>query len=86
MPELSRFMGIIIRMYLEDHNPPHFHAFYNDSKALFSIEPLEMIDGKLPPRIHGVVIEWASMYKDELLDNWNRLQNEQKPKKIKPLV
>ena len=73
-------------MYLRDHNPPHFHAFYNDWKALFSIEPLEMIEGSLPPRIHGVVIEWASMHKDELFDNWNRLQNEQKPKKIKPLV
>ena len=79
-------MGIIIRMYLQDHNPPHFHAFYNDSKALFSIDPLEMVEGNLPPRIHGVVIEWASMHKDELLDNWNKLQNEQKPKKIKPLV
>ena len=86
MPELSRFMGIIIRMYLGDHNPPHFHAFYNDSKALFSIEPLEMLEGRLPPRIHGVVIEWASMHKGELLDNWNRLQKEQKPKKIEPLV
>ena len=86
MPELSRFMGIIIRMYLGDHNPPHFHAFYNDYKSLFSINPLEMIEGKLPPRIHGVVIEWASMHIDELLDNWNKLQNEQKPKKIKPLV
>lgn len=86
MPEISRFMGIIIRMYLQDHNPPHFHAFYNDSKALFSIDPLEMVEGNLPPRIHGVVIEWASMHKDELLDNWNKLQNEQKPKKIKPLV
>jgi hypothetical protein len=86
MPEISRFMGIIIRMYLQDHNPPHFHAFYNDSKALFSIDPLEMVEGNLPPRIHGVVIEWISMHKDELLDNWNKLQNEQKPKKIKPLV
>lgn len=79
-------MGIIIRMYLEDHNPPHFHAFYNDFKALFSIEPLEMIEGDLPPRIHGIVIEWASMHKDDLFDNWNRLQNQLKPKKIKPLV
>lgn len=86
MPEISRFMGIIIRMYLGDHNPPHFHAFYNDSKALFSIEPLEMLEGRLPPRIHGVVIEWASMHKDELLDNWNKLQKEEKPKKIEPLV
>lgn len=86
MPEISRFLGIIIRMYLGDHNPPHFHASYSGCKALFSIEPLEMIEGMLPPRIHGVVIEWASMHKDELFDNWNRLQQEQKPKKIKPLV
>jgi Domain of unknown function (DUF4160) len=86
MPEISRFFGIIIRMYIEDHNPPHFHAFYNEHKALFSIGPLELIEGELPPRIHGIVIEWASMHKGELLDNWNRLLKEQKPKKIKPLV
>lgn len=86
MPEISRFMGIIIRMYIGDHNPPHFHAFYNEYKALFSIEPLDMMEGDLPPRIHGIVIEWASIHKDEILDNWNKLQNQQKPKKIKPLV
>lgn len=86
MPEISRFMGIIIRMYIGDHNPPHFHAFYNEYKALFLIEPLDMMEGDLPPRIHGIVIEWASIHKDEILDNWNKLQNQQKPKKIKPLV
>lgn len=79
-------MGIIIRMYLGDHNPPHFHAFYNEYMALFSIDPLEMIEGNLPARIHGVVIDWASMHSEELVDNWLRIQNEQKPKKIQPLV
>lgn len=61
MPEISRFLGIVIRMFASDHNPPHFHAIYNDYEAQFSIELLEMIKGKLPPRIHGIVIEWASI-------------------------
>jgi hypothetical protein len=88
MPEISRFFGIIIRMYTaeKEHNPPHFHADYNEYEAMFSIDPLEQIKGKLPPRIYGVVMEWALIHQKELMNNWNRLQNEQSIKKIKPLV
>lgn len=86
MPEISRFLGIIIRMYSAEHNPPHFHATYNDHEALFSIDSLDLIGGKLPPRIHGIVVEWASIHQKELMQNWNNLQNEKPPKKIKPLV
>lgn len=86
MPEISRFLGIVIRMYLADHNPPHFHASYNDFEAQFSIDPLEMLGGKLPHRIHGLVIEWASLHQKELMENWNKLQDELPVKKIKPLV
>lgn len=50
MPEVSRFLGISIKMYFSDHNPPHFHAFYGDDEAVFSIEPLEVIKGALKPR------------------------------------
>jgi Domain of unknown function (DUF4160) len=86
MPEVSRFLGIRIRMYSSEHNPPHFHAIYNDYEGQFSIDPLELIEGNLPPRIHGIVIEWAASHKKELMQNWGRLQNEQPIKKIKPLV
>lgn len=86
MPEISRFLGIVIRMFPSEHNPPHFHAIYNDFEAQFSIDPLEMLEGNLPPRIHGIVIEWASFHQKELMANWIKLRNEQPIKKIKPLV
>jgi len=86
MPEISRFLGIIIRMFAADHNPPHFHAVYDEFEAQFSIDPLELLKGKLPPRIHGIVIEWASIHQKELIENWNKLQDEKPIKKIKPLV
>jgi hypothetical protein len=86
MPELSRFLGIVIRMFFSDHNPPHFHVVYNDHEAQFSIENLKILEGNLPPRIHGLVIEWASMYQKELMDNWKKVQDEKPVKKIKPLV
>ena len=86
MPEISRFLGIVIRMFPLEHNPPHFHAIYNDFEAQFSIDPLEMLEGKLPARIQGIVVEWASIHQKELLDNWNKLREEKPIKKIKPLV
>lgn len=86
MPEISRFLGIVIRMYAREHNPPHFQAYYGEYEASFSIDPLEMIKGKLPPRIHGLVIEWASMHTEELMKNWVILQNGKLFNKIEPLV
>lgn len=73
-------------MYFSDHNPPHFHAFYGDDEAVFSIEPLEVIKGALKPRIEGLVIEWAKMHTKELLKNWELLKDEKRFNKIKPLV
>ena len=86
MPEISRFLGIVIRMFASEHNPPHFHAIYNEFEAQFSIDPLDIIKGKLPSRIHGIVVEWASIHQKELLQNWNNLRDRQPTKKIKPLV
>lgn len=62
MPQISRFFGIIISMFYEEHNPPHFHAFYGDFSAEISINELTLISGKLPSRALGLVIEWASMH------------------------
>lgn len=86
MPEISRFLGIVIQMFSSEHNPPHFHAIYNGQRAQFSIDPLEMIEGNLPPRIQRYVIEWAVINQKELMKNWNRLREEKPIKKIKPLV
>lgn len=88
MPEISRFLGIVIRMFYGDHNPPHFHAVYGDYDASFSIETLEVIEGRLPPRVKGLVIEWATLHQAELMENWvlvTRKEN-QSFKQIKPLV
>jgi hypothetical protein len=59
MPEISIFSGIIIRMFYNEHNLPHFHAYYNEYKAEISIETLEIIAGSLPNRVYKIVVEWA---------------------------
>jgi len=86
MPELSRFLGIAILMYFDDHNPPHFHVRYNDFRALISIKDLLLLEGELPPRVLGLVMEWAGSHKKELMDNWNMMQETGKCFKIEPLV
>lgn len=85
MPEISRFLGIIIVMYYKEHNPPHFHVRYNEYKAAISIQNLALLDGKLPPKVFGLVIEWASQHQQALLENWNLAEQLQKLKPIKPL-
>lgn len=86
MPEISRFFGIIIRMYFGDHNPPHFHAIYQEASAEYDIMTLNVIRGELPTRAHALVLEWASMHREELLEDW-RLASEMKEiKKIAPLT
>ena len=86
MPEISRFLGIIIKMYWAEHNPPHFHAEYNEFTAEIEISSLTVKKGKLPARILGMVIEWAELHQDELLENWNTLQTTRKYHKINPLI
>ena len=85
MPEISRFYGIIITMFFDDHNPPHFHARYGKEKVAIEIHSLRILEGHIPPRALGIVIEWASQHKDELLSNWELAKSNQHPKKIKPL-
>ena len=86
MPEISRFLGISITMYFKDHAPPHFHAEYNGFKATFDINTLSKINGDLPSRVLGFVIEWASLHQQELLNNWESLNNVGTFTKIAPLV
>ena len=86
MPELSRFLGIVILMYFDDHDPPHFHVRYNDFRAIIAIKELFLIEGELPPRVLGLVTEWAGAHKMELLENWDMIQKTGKHFKIEPLV
>ena len=85
MPEVSRFFGIVVKMFMNDHNPPHFHAFYAEHAALIDINALSPFAGKLPPRAMGLVIEWATGHQQELLDNWDRAQRHLALVKIAPL-
>ena len=88
MPEISRFFGIIIRMFAEptaQHHRPHFHAFYQDAAAVFAIDFVEVIGGELPQRQRRLVEAWAEIHRDELSDDWRRLQAGQSPFRIEPL-
>ena len=84
MPEISRFYGIIIYMYMSEHNPPHFHVWYENYKAIITIKD-GIITGSLPRRALNLVYEWLDIHKDDLLENWNRLANFETPQKIEPL-
>jgi hypothetical protein len=85
MPEISRFYGIIIKMYFDDHNPPHFHAIYGEMEAIINIQTLGVISGSLTPRALGLVMEWASLHQTELLNDWEQAKNLQPLDKIDPL-
>ena len=85
MPELSRFFGIIITMFYDDHAPPHFHVRYGEHKAIMTSDSLMLLDGHLPPRALGLVAEWGALHQDELRDDWTRAEQRAPLKKIKPL-
>ena len=88
MPELSRFFGIIIRMYAEanvSHHSPHFHAYYQEQVAIYTIAPVELIAGTLPRRQQRLVEAWAELHQAELLADWQQLQEGRKPQPIEPL-
>lgn len=86
MPEISRFLGIVIYIYYNDHNPPHFHAEYGKHKATFSIQDLTLMEGKLPPRVTPLVLEWAFKYREALMEDWNLAKEKAPLNKIKGLV
>lgn len=85
VPEISRFFGIVIRMFFDDHNPPHFHVSYGDDEALIEINTLAVFAGQIPARVLGLVIEWAALHRQELLDDWRRAQGQEPLVKIDPL-
>ncbi|MDX1919968.1 MAG: DUF4160 domain-containing protein [Candidatus Caenarcaniphilales bacterium] len=71
MPEITRFYGIVIKLFFGDHSPPHFHAVYGEFNGVFDVKTLEMTEGDLPQRAKELVLEWGKIYQNELLDMWD---------------
>jgi Domain of unknown function (DUF4160) len=88
MPELARFLGIIIRMFAEPgaaHHRPHLHAFYQDDVGIVAIDVVEFVGGELPRRQRRLVEAWVELHQAELQAAWDRLQEGRLPGKIEPL-
>lgn len=84
MPEISRFYGLIILMNYKDHNPPHFHLWYGDYKALITIED-GIVKGEMPQRALQLVFSWLELHKKDLLYNWELARKGEILQKIEPL-
>jgi len=88
VPEISRFFGIIIRMFAEaeaSHQAAHLHAYYQDVVAVFGIAPVDLIAGSLPQRQRRLVEAWAELHQEELRQDWELLQAGRTPRPIAPL-
>lgn len=87
MPEISRFYGIIIRIFYETgtHQQPHFHAAYGEYVASFTIDPPVLLAGVMPRKQHNLVIAWAELHRNELLENWQRAAEQQPLERIEGL-
>ena len=85
MPEISRFFGIVILMYYRDPAPPHFHVRYGARQARFALGPLRLLEGRLSPRVIGLITEWALLHEDEILENWDLAQHDRPMNRIPPL-
>ena len=85
MPEISRFLGIVIGMFYRDHNPPHFHATYGEHEVAISIEDARVLWGRLPRRAMAHVLEWREAHVDELLADWEHARQREPLKAIEPL-
>ena len=85
MPEICRFYGITIKMFFGDHLPPHFHARYGENEALVNINTLALFAGNIPPRALGLVMEWASLHQEELIELWHKVEKLEPLHRIDPL-
>ncbi len=85
MPEISRFLGIVIAIYWKEHGVPHFHAKYQGLRASFAIEDFRLLEGHLPPRVTGLVLEWAAVHQKELLADWELAMEKRPLRPIAPL-
>ena len=85
MPAICQFYGVVIYIYYNEHQPPHFHAIYGEYEALIAIRNLAVLSGYLPSRALGLVVEWASVHQKELAKVWEQAMNQQQLDKIAPL-
>ena len=86
MPEICRFYGIIIKMLIDDHVPPHFHVEYGEFKALINIKTGDVMDGEFPAKQLKLVQAWVILHEEELFNNFDGLRAEiKKWNKIEPL-
>lgn len=85
MPEISRFFGIVVRMFYNDHEPPHFHVGYGEFEALIEVNTLAVYRGELPRRALALTLEWAALHRDELWQDWQLAKAGQLPRPISPL-
>lgn len=85
MPTISRFFGIIISMYWDEHNPPHFHVRFGEYKCSIDINDVSVIVGKLPKKQERLVLAWTEIHQKELLHNWELCLDDKQPIKIEPL-
>jgi hypothetical protein len=84
MPEISRFYGLVVMMFFNEHNPPHFHVTYGEYKIIVDLND-EVVHGFMPKRALTLLFEWMELHKDELLANWDKCQRGITPDKIEPL-
>ena len=85
MPVISQFYGILIRMFYNDHVPPHFHAVYGEYELIVGISPITILQGKAPNRVRSMILEWTALHQEELSENWNRCRQGEQPSPIAPL-
>lgn len=85
MPIIARFFGILVKMFFNEHNPPHFHAEYEGREAQIDIRTGHVLEGALPPRALKLVEEWRQLHVEELMEDWELARNKQLPNKIEPL-
>ena len=85
MPRICEFFGIVIKMFYNDHAPAHFHAEYGGAEAIYDIDRLEVLRGKLPRRAHALVIEWATLHRGELRNDWGNARAGKPLQTIEPL-
>nr|WP_303788488.1 DUF4160 domain-containing protein [Bifidobacterium catenulatum] len=84
MPIISMFFGIVVRMYADDHNPPHVHVEYQGNKAVYSLDG-ELLSGGLPKKQHRLFVGWATLHEDELRASWDIAHDGEQPYPIDPL-
>ena len=85
MPEISRFYGILIKMFFNEHNPPHFHAEYGEFKAIITIDK-GIVEGKIPKIALKLIFDWLDLHRDELMENWRNIEKKKALNKIEPLT